>query len=73
MATALPRPLSGNIDDGWRLEVGSTVTFLCASIIVGFRTLARAKYARLSWDDYLMLFALVSQPAHCAHRTLAFS
>ncbi|CAD6594224.1 MAG: hypothetical protein ASARMPREDX12_008485 [Alectoria sarmentosa] len=58
MATALPRPLSGNIDDGWRLEVGSTVTFLCASIIVGFRTLARAKYARLSWDDYLMLFAL---------------
>lgn len=60
MAAALPRPLSGDIDDGWRLEVGSTVTFLFACIIVALRTLARGRYARLGWDDYLMVFALVS-------------
>ena len=59
MATALPRPSSGNVDDGWRPEVASTVTFLCACIIVGFRTLARFEYARLGWDDHWMLFALV--------------
>lgn len=73
MATALPQPLSGDVDDGWRLEVGSTVTFLCACIIVSFRTLARARYARMGWDDFLMLFALVSEPMHCEPRILALS
>ena len=72
MATTLPRPLSGDVDDGWQLEVGSTVTFICACITVGFRTLARAKYARLGWDDYLMLFALVGLPVYCSPRNSAF-
>jgi hypothetical protein len=61
MAGVLPRPPGGDIKNGWQLEVGATVTFVCAFIVVGLRTVARVKYARLGWDDYLMLFALVCQ------------
>lgn len=50
---------SADIDDGWQLEVGTTVTFLCAFIVVTIRTFARFKYARIGWDDWIMLFALV--------------
>lgn len=68
MAAAIPRPLSGDIDDGWRFEVGSTVTFLLACIVVALRTLARGRYARLGWDDYLIGFALVSHRGDLASR-----
>ncbi|THC92023.1 hypothetical protein EYZ11_008522 [Aspergillus tanneri] len=43
---------------GWKLEVGTTVTFISAFIVVMLRTLARTLYATLGWDDYLMLFAV---------------
>ncbi|MCJ1436771.1 hypothetical protein MMC27_006153 [Xylographa pallens] len=60
MATPLLRPPpGGDIHDGWQLEVGATVTFICASIAVGLRTFTRSKYTHMAWDDYLMLFALL--------------
>ncbi|GAB1208498.1 hypothetical protein APSETT445_007249 [Aspergillus pseudonomiae] len=52
-----PRPPDVNI--GYRLLVGTTVTFVCAFIVVSLRGVARSVYARMSWDDYLMIFALV--------------
>ncbi|TAQ84269.1 hypothetical protein B7494_g7401 [Chlorociboria aeruginascens] len=48
-----------NVDIGWKLEVGTTVTFLCAVIVIGLRSLARWKYSQRGWDDYLMVFALL--------------
>ena len=64
MATpSSPPPPGGNVHYGWKLEVGATVTFICASLVVGLRTFTRAKYTHLAWDDYLMLFALVKQLA----------
>ena len=52
-------PPGGNINIGWQLEVGTTVTFLCACIAVTARTFARYRYSRIAWDDGLMVFALV--------------
>ncbi|PYH40407.1 pyridoxal phosphate-dependent aminotransferase [Aspergillus saccharolyticus JOP 1030-1] len=48
-----------DVSIGYRLEVGTTVTFICACIVVSLRGVARSIYAKLSWDDYLMLFAVV--------------
>ena len=63
MASPLSRPPpGGDIHDGRQLEVGATVTFICASIAVGLRTFTRAKYTHLAWDDYLMLVAVVKPP-----------
>ena len=59
---SIPRPLEGDIDQGYKLEIGATVTFIAAAIVVGLRFLARILYARLGWDDYLMLFAVVCAP-----------
>ncbi|EIT75178.1 1-aminocyclopropane-1-carboxylate [Aspergillus oryzae 100-8] len=52
-----PRPPDVSI--GYRLLVGTTVTFVCAFIVVSLRGVARSLYARMSWDDYLTIFALV--------------
>ena len=52
-------PPSGDVDIGWKLEVGTTVTFLAAFIIVAMRCFARWRYSQRGWDDYLMVFALV--------------
>ena len=43
----------------WALFAHRSHIFLCACILVSFRTLTRSKHALLGWDDYLMLFALV--------------
>ena len=61
MVSPLSRPRDGDIQHGWRLEVAATVTFLCAFLAVGLRIFARVRYARLGWDDHIMVFALVSQ------------
>lgn len=61
MATALSRPPpGGDVNYGWQLEVGATVTFILASVAVGLRAFARSRYTHLAWDDYLMLLALVN-------------
>jgi hypothetical protein len=51
-----------DVSIGYRLEVGTTVTFVCAVVVVSLRMVARSIYAKMSWDDYLMLFALVKPP-----------
>ena len=56
---SLPRPTGGDVDIGYKLEIGATVTFIAAFIIVGLRFIARMFYARLGWDDYIMMFATV--------------
>ncbi|TRX88282.1 hypothetical protein FHL15_010849 [Xylaria flabelliformis] len=57
--SARPQPPSdGDIDIGWKLEVGTTVTFLSAAIVVALRCFTRWKYSQKGWDDYLMVFAL---------------
>ncbi|KAI0188959.1 hypothetical protein EV127DRAFT_114645 [Xylaria flabelliformis] len=56
-AKPLP-PSDGDIDIGWKLEVGTTVTFLSAAIVVALRCFTRWKYSQKGWDDYLMVFAL---------------
>ncbi|KAJ5578056.1 uncharacterized protein N7459_007020 [Penicillium hispanicum] len=48
-----------DVDIGYKLEVGTTVTFVCAFIVVMLRCLARVIYAKLGWDDYCMLFAVL--------------
>ncbi|KAJ5986614.1 hypothetical protein N7451_010979 [Penicillium sp. IBT 35674x] len=48
-----------DVSIGYRLEVGTTVTFVCAVIVVSLRMVARSIYAKMSWDDLLMLLALV--------------
>jgi hypothetical protein len=57
---ALYPPPGGDVNIGYKLEVGTTVTFLCALVVVVLRTVTRIVYANLGWDDYLMLFASVS-------------
>ncbi|KAJ8065136.1 hypothetical protein OCU04_005849 [Sclerotinia nivalis] len=52
-------PPGGDVNIGWKLEVGTTVTFLCAAIAVSLRCFARWKYSQRGWDDYLMVFALL--------------
>ncbi|KAI1762789.1 hypothetical protein GGR53DRAFT_500025 [Hypoxylon sp. FL1150] len=52
-------PLGGDIDIGWKLEVGTTVTFLSATIVVALRCFTRWKYSQRGWDDYLMVFGLL--------------
>ena len=60
MSASAPRPPpDGDVNIAWQLEVGALVTFVAAAAAVTLRTWARAKYARLGWDDWLMLFALV--------------
>lgn len=55
----LPGPSEGDVDIGYKLEIGTTVTFIAAAIVVGLRFVARMLYARLGWDDYMMMFATV--------------
>ena len=55
----IPKPPGGDANIGSRLEIAATVTFVFAAIVVGLRFQARIKYARLGWDDYLMVFAAV--------------
>jgi len=43
------RPPGGDVDIGYKLETGTTVTFIAAAIVVGLRFMARMLYARL--DD----------------------
>lgn len=72
MSTSLHRPPpGGNVDHGWQLEVGVIVTFVSASVAVGLRTFARSRYTRMGWDDYVMLFALVSSA--CFHQASSSS
>ncbi|RYC64418.1 hypothetical protein CHU98_g1799 [Xylaria longipes] len=52
-------PPGGDIDIGWKLEVGTTVTFLSATIVVALRCFTRWKYSQRGWDDYLMVVALL--------------
>lgn len=73
VATRLPRPSDGDLDYGWKLLVGTTVTFGFASVAVGLRIVARLRYARMGWDGSLMLFALVfslhiATRKDCLHR-----
>lgn len=58
----MPRPAGGDVDIGYKLEIGATVTFIAAAIVVGLRFMARMLYARLGWDDYVMIFATVCLP-----------
>ncbi|OTB04430.1 hypothetical protein M426DRAFT_261950 [Hypoxylon sp. CI-4A] len=51
-------PPGGDVSIGWKLEVGTTVTFLSATIVVALRCFTRWKYSKRGWDDYLMVFAL---------------
>ena len=44
---------------GYKLEAGALVTFVLVAIAVGLRTFARAKYAKLWWNDSLMVLAAV--------------
>jgi hypothetical protein len=55
-------PFGGDVDIGWKLEVGATVTFVSATIVVTLRCLTRWNYSKTGWDDYIMVFALVSVP-----------
>ncbi|KAI1275242.1 hypothetical protein F5Y07DRAFT_370986 [Xylaria sp. FL0933] len=57
-AKPLPPP-GGDIDIGWKLEVGTTVTFVAAAIVVALRCFTRWKYSQRGWDDYLMVLALI--------------
>ncbi|KAI0546115.1 hypothetical protein F4679DRAFT_558528 [Xylaria curta] len=59
MAAKPQPPPGGDIDIGWKLEVGTTVTFLSAAIVVALRCFTRWKYSQRGWDDYLMVFALI--------------
>lgn len=56
------RPAGGDVDIGYKLEIGATITFIAAAIVVGLRFVARQFYARLGWDDYIMIFATVCVP-----------
>lgn len=56
----LPMPADGDHNIGYRIEIAATVTCVAAAVIVLLRFQARIKYARLGWDDYFMLGALVS-------------
>lgn len=55
----MPKPAGRDVDIGYKLEIGATVTFIAAAIVVGLRFMARMLYARLGWDDYFMIFATV--------------
>ena len=55
----IPRPPEGDVDIGYKLTIGTTITFIAAAIVVGMRFIARIFYARLGWDDYIMMFATV--------------
>lgn len=56
---SISRPAGGDVDIGYKLEIAATVTFIAAFVVVGLRFMARMFYARLGWDDYLMIFATV--------------
>jgi hypothetical protein len=64
MSKPIPPP-GGDVNIGWKLEVGATVTFVSATIVVALRCLTRWNYSKIGWDDYLMEFALVSGPIPC--------
>lgn len=53
-----------DVDIGYKLLVGTTVTFVSACVVVMLRAVARILYASLGWDDYMMLFAVVSDPSY---------
>lgn len=71
-------PASGDINISWKLEVGTTVTFLAATIVVALCCFTRWKYSRRGWDDYLIIFALESlrifwEGLPLCHRSLFFN
>ena len=45
-----------------KLEIGTTVTVIAAAIVVELRFMACMLYARLGWDDYVMMFMTVYVP-----------
>ncbi|MCJ1265819.1 hypothetical protein MMC22_005700 [Lobaria immixta] len=59
MSSTLNPSLDGDKSIGYRLEAESISTFLAASLAVALRLYSRARYAKLGWDDGIMLFALV--------------
>ena len=61
MSSALKPSPDGDKSIGYRLEAESITTFLAAAIAVALRIYSRAKYAKLGWDDGIMLFALVGR------------
>lgn len=60
MATV--QPVEGDVNISYRLEAAMITTFIAAAIVVGLRFIARILYARLGWDDYLMMLATVYVP-----------
>ena len=55
-------PVSSPLVDnsiGYRLTAGALTTFVLVAIAVALRTFARAKYAKIWWNDYLMVIAAV--------------
>ena len=50
-----------DISIGYKLESEALATFFAAGLAVGLRLYCRAKYAKIWFEDYLMLFALVSE------------
>jgi len=65
MASSAIKP--PNTDIAWRLEVGTTVTFLCAAIVVFLRIFVRTKYSPFGLDDAAMVFALVRILTYASH------
>ena len=62
MTSSTPPPPGGDYDIGYRLDAVALSTFLAAAIAVTLRLYARLRYARVGWDDGLMLLALVGYP-----------
>ncbi|MCJ1357345.1 MAG: hypothetical protein MMC33_007341 [Icmadophila ericetorum] len=48
-----------DISIGYKLESEALATFFAAGLAVGLRLYCRAKYAKIWFEDYLMLFALI--------------
>lgn len=67
MTSSLRPPLDGDYSIGYRLGAVALSTFLAATIVVTLRLYARFKYAKIGWDDGLMLLALVGYPFRRSH------
>lgn len=62
--SAAPRPPpEGDRSIGYRLEAVALTTLFLVAIAIGLRSYARVRYARLGWDDGLMVIAAVSLQA----------
>lgn len=58
--SAASRPPGGDHSIGYRLEAVALTTLFLVAIAIGLRSYARIRYARLGWDDGLMVLAAVS-------------